>query len=368
MSPETPPKPDGGATDVAKNVRVVPLPAQKKPAVAQTGGLQVAVIQAELVTLFALHLPVKRKGQRRAAAGFAVEPFLAEPLEETHVALGPLIRDQTYLVAAVAHRHMAGWLDRPVIAEQMTLPPPQSAGWQAVRTGDRVLVRAQDGTGFAISPGQLEPLWIASGRPNVLSLAEPLPHQINAVENPGAPPKPRRKDLAFDLRQGRYSPSPSILRRSASAGLAVIVLAGGLQLGLRAPEVNRAEVALNAERDAVTETLQRLVPGLPLTAQTPDALARLLNRQAQPSEDAFLTMMRQTSRGLLTAGDQVSLLSLSYTGRGAVMTLQLRATGIDALRQAGAALATTGLQVDGGAVVATDGGAETTLTLQGDGE
>ena len=60
------------------------------------------VIPGAAVLLRAIDLPLSSDRKRRAAAPFAIEPFLAAPLEETHVSVGPVVGETLRLCAAIS--------------------------------------------------------------------------------------------------------------------------------------------------------------------------------------------------------------------------------------------------------------------------
>ena len=84
---------DGGPVDVGLGADAVALP-------------------SELAHILRVPLPLVAHRQRQAAAGFAVEELIAEPLEASHVVLGPELRRGEYLVVVVAPREMAAWAGR----------------------------------------------------------------------------------------------------------------------------------------------------------------------------------------------------------------------------------------------------------------
>ena len=137
-------------------------------------------------------LPLASHRQRQAAAGFAVEELIAEPLEASHVVLGPELGRGEYLVVVVAHREMAVWAGRAapgqrLVPDVLALPVP-AAGCCSVReAGGRVLVRRADGTGYATRAEHLEAFWRADGAPQVVLYGGRLPEQV-PVSAPGLMP------------------------------------------------------------------------------------------------------------------------------------------------------------------------------------
>ena len=109
---------DGGPVDVGLGADAVALP-------------------SELAHILRVPLPLAAHRQRQAAAGFAVEELIAEPLEASHVVLGPELGRGEYLVVVVAHREMAVWAARAapgqrLVPDVLALPVP-AAGCCSVR-------------------------------------------------------------------------------------------------------------------------------------------------------------------------------------------------------------------------------------------
>ena len=327
-----------------------------------------AVLRAEDVSLFAVHLPIRRARDRRQAAGFAVESQLGAPLERTHIALGPKLAADTYLVAATHPQRLADHGAGRVLPEQMILPAPDEGPdglvWNAIRKGDRALVRASDGTGFATGLDQLVVLWTAFGKPPVNSFGEALPAEMQPRDLSGQAPPPSRSDLRFDLRQGAYSTAPSLMRRTLAAVICTVMLAAGAQIALSYWTVWTKEAELTAAQTRLATGLASVAPGVPMSQAALAALDRQIARRAAPTQDPFLSLMAQASAALADH-PRVTLVSVNYAVDGPVLTLQLQATGIDVLRALAQSFTAMGLGVDMGALTATQAGAETTLTLRG---
>ena len=327
-----------------------------------------AVLRAEDVSLFAVHLPIRRARDRRQAAGFAVEGQLGAALEHTHIALGPKLAADTYLVAAIHPHHVTGRGAGRVVPEQMILPAPEGGSgglvWNAIRRGDRALVRASDGTGFATGLDRLVVLWTAFGKPPVNSFGEALPAEMQARDLSGQALPPKRTDLRFDLRQGAYSTAPSLMRRTLAAVICAVMLAAGAQIALSYWTVWTKEAELTAAQTSVAAQLARVAPGVPMSQAALAALDRQIARRAAPKQDPFLSLMAQASAALADH-PRVTLVSVNYAVDGPVLTLQLRATGIDVLRALAQRFTAMGLGVDMGALSASQAGADTTLTLRG---
>ena len=158
-----------------------------------------AVALAHRVSLHVLRaaLPLPSHRQRLAAAGFAIEDLIAEPLEDTHVALGPEVAPGEYLVVAVSHRDMEG-LGGPDAPRMSARLPARRAG--AADPGQGLLLGARGGWPCTGAPrrrhrlrhprlGCFEAFWRADGAPQVVLYGGDLPDTI-PVGVPGLLPLP----------------------------------------------------------------------------------------------------------------------------------------------------------------------------------
>ena len=177
------------------------------------------------VRLLAVDLPLANRAKRLAALPFAIEDQIAEPIESVHLALGAEIAPKRYLVGVVRHD---GWRDWVAIAEDAGLDhaalvpdalalPRAGGGRVGGRAGGtRAVVRAGDGTGFAMPAADAarrvggrrdahrDRLWRAAARRD-----DGRGRRSRSIRS--APPARR----ALDLRQGIYA-----RRRRPSTGVA----------------------------------------------------------------------------------------------------------------------------------------------------
>jgi general secretion pathway protein L len=126
----------------------------------------VLLAPGEDVSLHAVDLPVRGGAQALAAARFAVEDDLAQPLEELAFALGLRGRTARREVAVVARDRLEGWKaalsaaagEARTIAPDYAALPVESGAVLIVEHGGRVLVRGE-GLGFTadatLAPGIL---------------------------------------------------------------------------------------------------------------------------------------------------------------------------------------------------------------------
>jgi len=323
------------------------------------------LVPAEDVSLFAVDLPVARR-DRRAAPGFAVEDQLAVPLEEPHIALGPRLRGTQFLVAAMDARKMPRETGQIVVPEQMTLPAPNAdrPTWRVQHSGARVLVRASDGTGFAASLDQLGKLWAAFQAPQIETVGEALPQMFNAISPASGFGQPTKQDLAFDLRQGPFSPAPSHLRNTAIAGAGMLAAAVILNGAFLYRDIAQLDASVSAMRANVTANLATIAPGLTPSVETRAMLDRILNDAVTPENDVFLGLMDLLSRGLVTETDQITLTSINYITEARALVVRVQTDSTDTLRRLTNRLGDVGLRAETGAITAGAGGVQTELTLK----
>jgi general secretion pathway protein L len=256
--------------------------------IAEPDGPATILVPTEQVRLLGVDLPLASRGKRLEALPFAVEERIAEPLESVHLALGAEIGSKRYLVGVVRHDIMADWIARAdaaglghaaMVPDALALPLPPEGVWAVDLEGDRAVVRAGDGTGFALPAAMLRPAWEAAGRPPGIAHGAPLPAEM-LLESAAldSPTLARRLSApALDLRQGPYarrrSAMPNVWRRVAwivalgAAAHAVIALADTVMLRViadRRAEETRQLVALaapgtNLSGDVAT-TVANLLP------------------------------------------------------------------------------------------------------------
>ncbi|MBV8972369.1 MAG: general secretion pathway protein GspL, partial [Sphingomonadaceae bacterium] len=229
-----------------------------------------ALVPSEAVLLLAADLPAGA-AQRRAALPFAVEDALAEPLEAMHIVCGAPLGGGRWLVAAAAHDRMATWVGglaprgaggARLMPDALRLPVPATGAWTVMATGDRILVRCDDGTGFAVSADHFTAAWAASGSPPLTAYGDAWPLDTPAAAGGDLP----SFAIAVDLRCGLYAPaSPPLARALRRAG--VLAAAGLATYALVLAADERALfVRATAARARAEALLRQALPGTPLPA------------------------------------------------------------------------------------------------------
>ncbi len=326
---------------------------------------------SEDVALLSIDMPKMKPAQRRAAVAFAVEEFIAQPLEEVHVALGPELAAGQWLVAVVSakamqahaaqHRTAQHRAVMRLLPDVFALPVPET-GWSIWAAQSRILVRQADGTGFATDAAALPAFWLAADKPRVTLCGGHLPDTVPVTEHAPLPEGIGPSLAGFTLLTGRYAPKgqgiPKGLVPVASL-LAVTVLG---HLALQIVEV-RALQGIADAREAVLRDLLRQPPGTNLEV----ALAQAMAASAPASGAGLLPLIAEVFSVIAPAAGRVSLQDLRYsqTDRAALMTLD--APDLTTLQRLEADLVAAGFRVTTGAATTNDGNARVQMTLQRDG-
>ncbi len=331
---------------------------------------QYTAVPAERVTVHVLDLPVRTARQRRDALPFALEEAVGRPLDQTHFAICDTFPDGRLLVAvidaAVMRQHVDTAPERPIIAEQMLLPPPTpddrgQPGWRCYRAGDRVLVRASDGTGFAARADMLPLLWALSGKPWVEPYGEGLDAQITRLSRPDGPVPPPPALDRHDLRQGAFRPSRRLGRplRWLAASVVLALLA---HLGILAADIRAQRDIADRLQTAATVALNRHLPGASSDANPALLVRQIAAEAAVPGGSGFLPLMDDVSQAWLRDGAQVQLRELVWSDD--VLRLVVETPDLESLQRAEASLSAAGLRVGSGSATADAGSARAELTVR----
>ncbi len=317
------------------------------------------LLAAELTSLHLVDLPRASARQRPQLLAFAIEDGLGAPIDRVIVVELPRAGANGATLALAIDRMLVAALDAAHLPEVLALPrPAEAADWHVWRDGDRVLVRAGDGTGFAVAFAALPLLWHRAGRPALVALhgdLGALPH----VTAP--PPRPVPAELAFRL----YPPAADPARHAwrplrVAAGVAFGALA--VHLGIAAADVVALGQRADAARAEAQAALGEVLPGVTVTADTGPVLARLAPQAAVVSGSDAVPMLAEVSAALLTTGTGITMRRAIW-GDGRLQTLIL-APRLEDLQTAEEALRAAGFTVRAGAASAGQGGAEAEMTIQ----
>lgn len=303
--------------------------------IAERGGPATILVPTEQVRLLAVDLPLANRARRLEALPFAIEDQIAEPVESVHLALGAEIAPKRYLVGVVRHEVMAAWVEAAgeaglsqaaMVPDALALPRPATGEWAVDLAAERAVVRAGDGTGFAIPPAMLQPAWQAAGRPAVLSYGASLPAEMMADGSTLAPGALAERLLApaLDLRQGRYARRraalPNVWRRLgwivALGAAAHVVIATADTVMLR---------TIADRREADTRALAAMAaPGANLGGDLAASVADLLPAGRSAPPDAFLPLLTRISGALGPLSGAISVRAIQYQANA--LTLDLDGT------------------------------------------
>jgi general secretion pathway protein L len=314
---------------------------RERPIIADAEGPATLLVPSERLLLLAVDLPLATRAQRLEALPFAIEDRIADPLDAVHLAIGETLAPQRYLVAVVRHSVMAEWValadvhglgDAALVPDALSLPRPAEGQWNVAQRDGRAVVRAGDGTGFALPAAMLAHAWQAAGRPDVTSFADALPDGIAAQP---AAPQPLGMTLAvpaLDLRQGRYA------RRGTGSAfvrkLAMVALAALVAHGVIAAADTLMLRAIADRREAETRAL--LATAAPDLAQAEDLPGSVADRLPRATGDnRFVPALARVSAALAPLAPTVVVRSMQWSGNQLVVDLDAADAGAaDRLRTA----------------------------------
>ncbi|WP_189799592.1 type II secretion system protein GspL [Tateyamaria sp. syn59] len=323
------------------------------------------VIPGAAVLLLPLDLPLKSGRKRCAAARFAAEPFLATSLDQTHIAVGPVLLGSTRLCAAInrssehVHTESAG----AALPDLCAVPQPlEETAWGIWCSPGAVYIRTSDGSGCVISFDAFSDVWRAFDRPRLELWHGTPPVDVCIAQRHGTLPPVSETVFALDLALNRSSMRGRwrthlgfAMAASAFAGLAHIAV---LQADARALDHMTTErtAALVDHASARGLLLDLSLPTRILTA----TLAERTATGASP--DPFLRLMARTGDAL-TSRDDISFRDVRYDASLGTLTILISAADLVALQQTENALRAGGLIVTSGAASTGVSGAEMQLTL-----
>ena len=334
-------------------------------------GPPIVLVPSEAVLTLAVPLPpLGNVMRRREALPFAIEDAIAEPLDQVHVALGGEQAPGLWLAGIVSHWIMREWvavlagagLSRAVmLPDALCLPVPTEASWAVDVAGERVLVRASDGTGFALPLAQFEAAWRAAGEPACIEYGQPLPSHFAATQVDLAlqPLAARVLAPALDLRQGIYAaprrPFKPLWRR-----IALIAGIGALAHGVIAIADTAALTHLAHVREAQVRTLAAgLQTPVTIGADLGDTLNALAPDAAAAGPSRFMSLLSRSSAAIgagQTPGQNPNLWrSVAFDRAAGTLTIEVEASDIADLQRISQALAHAGLGVQPGAATSEGG-------------
>lgn len=335
---------------------------------ADWAGRAVVLAPTEQVLMLAVDLPIANRAQRQSALAFAIEDQVSEPIEAVHAALGEALSPGRYLAGVVRHDRMrlwctlidaAGLKGAALVPDALTLPSPGPGYWSVALRGERALVRAADGPGFAVPAANLALMWEAAGRPLMASYGDALPDElVGEAPGPGWTPRAMETPPVLDLRQGPYAvratSSPLTRRLAMVLGLGLLAhvaihVVDTVAL-MRAADAKKAEVALLVGQAGGVTTGDLATTARSMLPQTPGA------------RTDFLPLFSRTATALQPVGPTASLQTVTY-GDDAGLTLAVQAPDLAGLQAVEAALKAAGLDPTSGASSVDAGRASQEIVL-----
>lgn len=336
-------------------------------------GRDLVLVPSESVLVLPVDLPLPSRRRQAAAAPFAVEGKLAEPLSEVSVALGPEIAPRRRLVAVVRRAVLDGWSESLVAAgvsdaaiapDYVALPRPEEGSWAAWIENDRVVIRAADDTGFAIVLGAFAAAWNAGGRPRLTVYAGEPPAGVPHDRAECDPTEVVATAPEFDLR-GRTASEGVPIVRSLRALAAVLLLGVAGHLGLAAAETAALRSAAEDGRAQAAAFVEEVAPGVGAGDDVVATLAALAPRGQGQSQAVFLDLLSRTSVALAPFSNGLAVRNLSFDGAAGALTVAVEAPDLAALQRIEAALAAAGLAPEAGAATMARGAAEARFVVRG---
>lgn len=324
------------------------------------------LLAAEQVSAVLVTLPRASARQRATMIAFAAEERVAAPIDTTLVTPGPQI-------AVPGAAQLAFVVDRIVLnacpvdavrilPEYLLIPTPATGCWAVWSDGTRSVVRAGDGTGFAVATAMLPLMWARAGKPPVTSLGRALPETLPHTDLSQDPPAPDPAELAYSLPRVRPGDIALTWRPVIVAGalLAVGLLA---HLAVLAADVVALGRISDQERATAQTAIAGPLPGIVLTPEVTPILDRLNPVAPAASRGALLPLVADVSLALTESDATATFRRMAWGAADNQLVLLVQASGLDALQSIEQGLTARGFTVISGAASAGDGGAEAEMRI-----
>lgn len=333
-------------------------------------GADVVALPGELALLLRVPLPLRSRRQREAAVGYAVEDLIAEPLEASHVALGPELAPGEFLAIVVRRRDLAEWSalvrdGQRLVPDVLALPVPAEGACSVLEADGRILVRRADGAGYVARAETFGAFWRADGAPQIVHYGGRLPVDLPVSASGlllGAP----ASDLArIDVLRGASGRARADGARLAAGLCAIVALALAAHCAVFAAETAALRRIADSREAAVRAEIRQRLPDLPAATPIEIALPRALPQAVE--RGGFLPLMARASDALAPMADDIAVRRLSWGASDAGLALQIEAADLAALQRIEAALSDAGLVVTAGAATRLEGAAEAQYVVTGGG-
>lgn len=323
------------------------------------------LLAAEQVVSHLVNLPPARARYRAAMLAFAAEDRIAENLDGTVVAPGPVTSapGTPQLIFVVARRVIDSCplSASRVLPEYLLIRRPET-GWAVWRDGDRCIVRVSDGTGFGVPTDAFSLVWGKAGRPALTSYGAPLPEGLAHADLSQSVPPPDPMELAWGLPRTQPGGAAQTWR---PFGLAVSLLAAGLitHLALLTVDVVALGRVAAGAREAAQAAISPVLPGVSLTPDVGPILSRLSVVTTGPGGSTALPLLADVAAALLAMDATATFRRLTWGATDDALVVLVQASGLDSLQAIERGLTEAGFTVTSGAASAGDGGAEAELRI-----
>ncbi len=326
------------------------------------------VIPSAAVLLHPIDLPIASDRKRDAAAPFAMEPFLATRLEDTHFAVGPTLVGTIRLCAAIDVKalqdHMASAPATGIVLPDLCgVPLPSVDGVWAVWVGQNATyLRTFDGGGFVLDTHSLVDLWRAFDRPPLEVHHGSLPPGMGTAKHIRDTPAVSPSVFELDLRPATQTPWDLWHRRWKFA-LGVSVIATLAHVAVLYTDARALERATSERSAAFVAATEARGLRIDLSQSTPVLTAQLERRaNAQKANDGFLSLLARTGTALI-GRDRIDFRDMRFDASAGTLSILISAPDLAALQQIESALQASGMTVTTGAASTGAAGAEMQLVV-----
>ncbi|MGL6211194.1 MAG: hypothetical protein ACRC14_15340, partial [Paracoccaceae bacterium] len=239
------------------------------------------------------------------------------------------------------------------LPDTLALPVPPHGHWSVWEGDGRVLIRREDGTGFATQHHALPLLHQIAGHPPIrLYRGEIALDHVKATLPPMAFP------ARFDLtnHRGNHQSLPPFARKLI--GIAAVAAVGHLAILL-------ADTASLRHQHSQLAGELRAASGSPTDAPLNALLTRILAPAPDTPTARFLPLLSTTFTAMTPQTGSVALSELRYAAPANSLALTLQAADLGVLQQLETGLLTAGLRVTAGPAISVNGTAEQQLTIEG---
>lgn len=330
------------------------------------------ILPVEAVTACAVRLPTQKARWLRQALPFAVEELLAEDVEQMHLALGDALADGRHRVYALKRKWLTEWLaaaapraPAAIGIDADLLPGPGTAlCW----LWNRWLLGGDDPARLALEPQDWPLLAERCAQPRMayLEQGQPTPAPIDDVQALEQSFAWLAGQRGCDLAQGEFAVRqaggnwPRWKPLLGAVGLCVLMQWGFYQV--QGWQLRQAAQAYETDSAALYRELfpqdSKLIN---LRAQFDQHLA---NGTAS-GHGRLLATLGQASAALLAEGGQVQVQQLDFSDSRGDLSLQVQASGFDALERLRERLIEAGLVVELGSASREASGVSARLVLGG---